>query len=111
MKYKGKMILSIAGVVISIAVFVISAVLTENAVISHSFATALIVISMVLVFVAIFFAAKVDYETSVYECKKCGYVFKPTLKAYFLGAHTLTTRRLKCPECAERSWCKRVIAK
>jgi len=111
MKNKGKITVSILGVVISIALLVISTILAEEALISPVLATLLIIISVILVFIAIFFAAKVDYETSVYECRKCRHTFKPTFKAYILGVHTLTTRHLKCPKCNERSWCARKNAK
>ena len=107
MRNKSKIILSIIGVVASIALLVITAVLAEEAIISAASAVALTVISVILVFLAIFFAAKVDYETGVYECRNCGHIFKPTFKAYILGAHTLTTRCLKCPECSKSTWCKR----
>ena len=107
MSNKVKIIASVIGVVISTAFLVISTILAEEAVISLALATILIAISAILVFVAIFFAAKVDYETGVYKCRKCGNVFKPTFKAYLWGAHTLTTRLLKCPKCSEKSWCKR----
>ena len=107
MSNKVKIILSIISVVISAALLIVSAILAEEVVISHPLATVLTTISVGLVFIAIFFAAKVDYETGVYECRKCGHTFKPTFKAYILGAHSLTTRCLKCPECEEKSWCKR----
>ena len=107
MSNKGKIIIASFGVVISIAVLSVSAVLAENAVISPALAVILTTVSVILTFVAIFFAAKVDYETGVYECRKCGHTFKPTFKAYILGAHSLTTRCLKCPKCEEKSWCKR----
>ncbi len=107
MKTKGKIILSIGGVVLSIALLVVSAVLAEEKIINTEAAIALIAVSVILVWSAIFYAAKIDYETGVYECRKCGHIFKPTFKAYILGVHTLTTRRLKCPECEEKSWCKR----
>ena len=103
MSNKFRIILSVIGVVISIALLVISTILAEEALISPVTATVLIIISVILVFIAIFFAAKVDYETGVYECRKCGHTFK----AYILGAHSLTTRCLKCPKCEEKSWCKR----
>ena len=111
MSHKWKIIISILGVVISTAMLVASAVLAENEVISLLFAVVLIAISMLLVFAAISFAAKVDYEAGVYECRKCGHVFKPTFKAYIWGAHTLSTRCLKCPKCEEKSWCKRKTVK
>ena len=107
MKNKGKITVSIIGVVLSIALLAVSTILAEEALISPATATVLIIISVILVFIAIFFAAKVDYETGVYKCRKCGHTFKPTFRAYVWGAHTLTTRHLKCPECNEKSWCKR----
>ncbi len=102
-----KIVLSIVGVVASITLLVITAMLAEDAIISASLAVVLTITSVILVFVAIFFAAKVDYETGVYECRKCGHTFKPTFKAYIFGMHSLTTRYLKCPECGKLTWCKR----
>lgn len=107
---KKQVILSIVGVVASIALLVITAILAEEAVISAASAVVLTIISVILVLIAISFAAKVDYETGVYECRNCGHIFKPTFKAYILGVHTLTTRCLKCPECGKTTWCKRRTA-
>ena len=111
MSNKGKIIISVIGVVISITLLVISAILAEEKIITPAIAITLAAVSAVLVLIAIFFAAKVDYETGVYECGKCGHTFKPTFKAYILGVHTLTTRHLKCPKCEEKSWCRRKMVK
>ena len=111
MSNKIKIIISVVGVVISTALLVVSSVLAEEEIIAPAIAIALMVVSMVLVFVAVLYAAKVDYETGVYECRECGHTFKPTFKAYILGAHTLTTRHLRCPECDEKSWCRRKMDK
>lgn len=110
MNNKRKIIISVIGIVLSITLLVVSAILAEEEIIRPALAIALTVISAVFVLIAIFCAAKVDYETGVYECRKCGHTFKPTFKAYILGAHTLTTRHLKCPKCAEKSWCRRKTA-
>lgn len=107
MKNKDKVVLSIVGVVLSIALLVVSTVLAEEKVINPATTIALIAVSVILVFVAIYYAAKVDYETGVYICRNCGHIFKPTFKAYILGMHTLTTRYLKCPKCSKSTWCKR----
>ena len=111
MSNKFKIILSVVGVVISTTLLVISTILAEEAVIGSAVATVLTIISVILIFVAISFAVKVDYETGVFECRKCGHTFKPTFKAYVWGAHSLTTRHLKCPKCEEKSWCKRKMTK
>ena len=107
MSNKGKIIISVIGVVIGIALLGISSVLAEEEIINAGIAATLLAISTVLVLIAIFYAAKVDYEIGVYECRKCGHTFKPTFKAYIWGAHTITTRQLKCPKCEEKSWCRR----
>ena len=107
MSNKRKIILSVIGVVISIALLVISSILAEKEIIAPTIAITLAAVSVVLVLIAIFYASKVDYETGVYECRKCGHTFKPTFKAYIWGAHTLTTRHLKCPKCEGKSWCRR----
>ena len=107
MRNKRKIIISVIGVVISITLLVISSILAEEEIINSAIAITLTAVSTVLVLIAVLYASKVDYETGVYECRKCGHTFKPTFKAYIWGAHTLTTRHLKCPKCEEKSWCRR----
>ena len=102
-----KIVLSVVGVVSSITLLVISVLLAEANIINTVTATILITISAVLVLIGIFYAAKIDYKTSVYQCRKCNHIFKPSYDAYLFGAHTLTTRYLYCPECGEKSWCIR----
>ena len=110
MNNRRKIILSVIGVVLSITLLVISSILAEEKIINPAIAITLTAVSTVLVLIAIFYAAKVDYETGVYECRKCGHTFKPTFKAYILGVHTLTTRHLKCPKCEAKSLCRRKMA-
>ena len=110
MSNKRKIIISVIGVVISITLLGISSIFAEEEIITPAIAITLTAVSAVLVLIAIFYAAKVDYKTGVYECRKCGHTFKPTFKAYILGVHTLTTRHLKCPKCEEKSWCRRKMA-
>ncbi len=107
MSSKKQIAVSIIGVVASVALLVVTAILAEEVIISASLAVVLTIISVILVLVAISYAAKVDYKTGVYECRNCKNTFKPTFMSYFLGAHTLTTRGLKCPECGKTTWCKR----
>ena len=106
MNNKRKIIISVIGVAISITLLAISSILAEEEMITPAIEITFTAVSAVLVLIAIFYTAKVDYETGVYECRKCGHTFKPTFKAYILGVHTLTTRRLRCPKCGEKSWMK-----
>ena len=45
-----------------------------------------------------------DYTEAVYECHECGAMHKPTVGAYFMGAHIPGKRLLKCPHCGDRNW-------
>ena len=107
MNNKRKIIISVIVVVISITLLAVSSILVEEKIINPAIAITLTAFSTILVLIAIFYAAKVDYETCVYECRKCGHIFKPNFKEYVWGAHTLTTRYLKCPKCEEKTWCRR----
>ena len=107
MSNKRKMILSAIGFIASVTLLVVTVMLAEEAIIDAFLAVVLTVISVILVLVAIYYLAKVDYETGVYKCRNCGHTFKPTFNAYILGMHTLTTRYLKCSECGKSTWCRR----
>ena len=111
MSNKRILISSVVGVVLSTTLLVASAILTEEKIVNSATSIVLMAVSVILLLASIFYACKVDYETGVYECRKCGHIFKPTFKAYVWGAHTLTTRCLKCPMCEEKSWCKRKMIK
>ena len=108
---KNKIFISVIGVILSTALLVANAILTEEKIINSETSIVLMTVSVILLLVSVFYACKVDYETGVYQCRKCGHTFKPTFNAYVWGAHTLTTRCLKCPKCEEKSWCKRKTAK
>ena len=111
MSNKRNLISSVIGVVLSTGLLIASAILTEEKIINSETSIVLTAVSVILVLIAVSYACKVDYEAGVYECRKCGHIFKPTFKAYVWGAHTLTTRCLKCPKCEEKSWCKRKTTK
>ncbi|MBQ6181064.1 MAG: helix-turn-helix transcriptional regulator [Ruminococcus sp.] len=48
-----------------------------------------------------------DISAGTFECKHCGARFVPSAKAYLMGPHTLTKRKLTCPKCGKRSYCNR----
>ena len=69
------------------------------------------VIGAVIIVTGIGLACVLERDAGVYECKHCGEMFVPTMKAYLWGAHTLTTRRLKCPKCGKKSFCKKRLSR
>ena len=56
-------------------------------------------------------AVVLDRETGTYECPECHAKFTPDMKSYIMGVHTLTKRKLKCPECGKTKYCKHIISK
>lgn len=61
-------------------------------------------------FIGVFFALKIEQVAGYYECQKCGHRYVPTFKAVNLSMHMGRTRYMKCPECNEKSWQKKVLS-
>lgn len=108
MKNLTKILLSVCILIISLILIMISAALFEFLPIDWSIL--LVVLSSITFIIALIAAILLDYNTGDYECKKCGKRFKPTLSEYVWGAHTLTTRYLKCPHYGKKSFCKRRLS-
>ena len=58
-----------------------------------------------------FYALKLEISVGAYKCKNCGHEFVPTYMQALNAMHRGTTRRLKCPECNKRTWCKKILKK
>ncbi len=54
-------------------------------------------------------ACMLDIQTGYFECPYCGAHIVPSMKDYVNGAHTLTKRRLTCPECGKTGMCRHRI--
>lgn len=67
----------------------------------------LIIISVVIMIGGLGVACALEMTAGTFECRHCKARFVPTAGAYIAGPHTLTTRKLKCPECGKKSYCKR----
>ena len=72
---------------------------------------AIIAISSIVLFVAIFIGLKLEVDAGYYKCKNCHHRFVPTYKEVFFSMHMGTTRYLKCPKCGKKSWSKKVMKK
>lgn len=72
---------------------------------------ALIVIAVIVIIIGITVACILDREAGAFECSKCHERFVPTMSAYINAAHTITRRKLKCPKCGVKSYCKHVLTK
>lgn len=71
----------------------------------------LIVLGFVVSFPGLFYALRLEQIAGYYECQHCHHKYVPTYKNVFLAMHVGRTRYMKCPECHEKSWQKKVISK
>ena len=69
------------------------------------------VIGTVIMVTGVVLACVLEKDAGVYECRHCGERFVPAMGAYLIAPHTLTTRRLKCPKCGKKSFCKKRVSK
>lgn len=71
----------------------------------------LIVTGFLIAMVGIFYALKIEQTAGYYRCGKCGHKYVPTFQSVLWAAHVNRTRYMKCPNCNEKSWQKKVISK
>ena len=71
----------------------------------------LIIIGGVVVFGGIAVACVLDRDAGAFECPECNNRFVPDMKAYVMGPHTITKRKLVCPHCGAHKYCKKVLTK
>ena len=71
----------------------------------------LIGIGFVVMAGGIAIACILDREAGAFECPECHNRFVPDMKAYIMGPHTITKRKLVCPYCGAHKYCKKVLTK
>ena len=69
------------------------------------------VIGVVVIVTGIGLACVLEKDAGVYACRHCGERFVPTMKAYLFAPHMPISRRLKCPKCGKKSYCKKRLSK
>ncbi len=70
------------------------------------------ILGMCVIFmVPCFYAVKLEISVGAYKCKNCGHEIVPTYSEALMAMHSVTTRRLKCPNCGKRTWCRKILTK
>jgi len=70
----------------------------------------LVAIACAIFAIGLYVAMEGERTIGYYKCPRCGDTFIPTFRAYTFGMHVFTTRRLRCPHCGEKGWCKKVMS-
>lgn len=71
----------------------------------------LVGIGLAQIVLAIIIACVLDREAGAFECPECGERFVPSMGEYMMAFHTITRRRLRCPKCGAKRYCKKVLTK
>ena len=71
------------------------------------FATLETFFTTLILSVAIIYA-RAEIFNGFYHCKHCNHLFKPTFKQHFFGIHFFGYRKLRCPRCQKKDWCKKI---
>lgn len=71
----------------------------------------LIALAVIVYSLGIGVACVLDKDAGVYECPACGQRFVPTMKEYVAGAHTILRRKLRCPNCGKKSYCRKRLTR
>ena len=73
--------------------------------------TIIVLTSLVPLLVATPFALKIEQQAGYYVCKNCGHTYIPQYSNVFWAMHLGRTRYMKCPQCHEHTWQKKVLSK
>lgn len=66
-----------------------------------------VIVSTIIVIIGIGVCCVLTIDAGVYECPNCGEKFVPSMKDFIFGLHTFTKRKLRCPKCKKKSYCKK----
>ena len=90
----------------------IAAVTMANIVEMEEWKAGLLVgLSLLPLLIATPFALKIEQKAGYYECRKCGHRHIPRYSNVFFAMHINRTRYMRCPQCNQKSWQKKVIRK
>lgn len=108
---KKKILLSVIVVGLTLlsalTLFIISGMLTME----NCMRIVLDSIGLLVIVGGIIVACVLDRDAGAFECPECKNRFVPEMSAYIMGPHTITKRKLKCPECGAHKYCKKVLTK
>ncbi len=69
------------------------------------------VIGTIIFAVSMHICMKIEQSAGYYECPHCKKTFVPTLKQTYFAQHIGRTRKMRCPHCHEKGWCKKTLTK
>lgn len=71
----------------------------------------LIAVAIIAVVATGIIGLHIEHKAGYYECPNCRERYVPTYNAVLMAPHYGTTRKLKCPNCGQRGYHKKVVSK
>lgn len=69
------------------------------------------IVTCLLLLATVFGMLVFYYKKANYICSHCKKIFKQTPSKWAFAFHTLTTRKLECPKCGKKDYCKETTEK
>lgn len=71
----------------------------------------IIAFGIIIFLVCMIFDLRIEQIAGYYECRDCHHKFVPKYSQVLWAQHINRTRRMKCPKCGKKTWCKKVLTK
>ena len=108
---KKKIIIAVIVALVTIAAGLTIIILTDLSEMQAWLKILLNIGGSVVILVGVGIACVLEKDAGVYECQHCGERFVPTMKAYLFAPHMPISRKLRCPKCGKKSYCKKRLSK
>lgn len=105
---KAEMFIGWSGVIISLVLVVCGLLIAAD---NYVVGIILCYLGGLIVLVNSIFATVLEHASGYYECKNCGHRHSPPTKAVLFSIHSGSDRILRCPNCSEKCWHKKVLTK
>ncbi len=69
----------------------------------------IIAFGIIIFLISMCFDLRIEQIAGYYECKDCHHKFIPTYNQVFFAQHVNRTRKMRCPKCGKKTWCKKVL--
>lgn len=96
----------ISSITFLILIFVVSFIEMQNCI-----RILLIVFGFITFALGMYNCIKIEQIAGYYECSKCHHKYVPTYSSVLCSMHINRTRYMKCPNCNQTNWQKKIINK
>lgn len=93
---------------VSIIMLLASAIFMKYSLLPFGWGLGFFIFSCITIIATCVVGVIVECKIGFYECKHCGHKFVPTYKNFIFAMHMGFTRKMICPNCHKKDWCKKL---